>query len=90
MSYEFFQHMISGEVFAVQLDAHQSVIASVGPISRRDLTLNPGDFAINMSEEDNEWFANQDVEVGTEAGAFRLLEGTELAQVIGRAHDPEG
>jgi hypothetical protein len=82
--------MTSGEVYAVQLNARESVTASVGPIARRDLTPDPGDFAVNMTSEDADWFAEEDGRADTEAGAFRLLHGTELAQMIGRAHDPEG
>lgn len=80
--YEFLQHMTSGDVFAVELDEAQDVIASVGPIYYGDMTYDPGEFGHNMSAEDNEWFAEQDAAAGG-AGAFRLLEGAELAQRIG-------
>jgi len=79
--YEFLQHMTSGDVFAVQMDEAQDVIASVGPVAVADLTNDPSDFSVNMTDEDNEWFAEQDAAAG-EAGAFRLLEGAELAQTV--------
>ncbi len=79
--YEFLQHMTSGEVFAVRMDSKEHVAASVGPVARRELTNDPSDFGINMTDEDNEWFAEQDAAAG-DAGAFRLLDGAELAQTV--------
>ncbi len=79
--YEFLQHMTSGDVFAVQLDQAQNVIASVGPVAAADLTNDPSDFGVNMTDEDNEWFAEQDASEFP-LGAFRLLEGAELAQTV--------
>ncbi len=86
MQYEFLQHMTSGDIFAVQMDEQQNVISSVGPIAVADLSYDPSDFVANMSDEDNDWFAEQDEAAG-DAGAFRLFEGTELAQAIGRANE---
>ena len=79
--YEFLRHMTSGDIFAVQLDAAQNVIASVGPVAAADLTNDPSDFGDNMADEDNAWFAEQDAAAGA-AGAFRLLAGAELAQTV--------
>ena len=86
MRYEFLQHMTSGDIFAVQMDDQEDVISSVGPIAVADLSYDPSDFVTNMSDEDNEWFAEQDEQAG-DTGAFRLFEGTELTQAIGWAHE---
>ncbi len=79
ITYDFLQHMTSGDIFAVTFGEGQQVIASVGPIAHRDLTHDAGDFSHNMTSEDNDWFNAGD--------EFRLLEGAELAQMIGVANE---
>lgn len=76
-SIEYLQHMTSGEIWAVEWDAHQNVIASVGPLNYRDIVSPASAGAWQMTTEDNEWFAEHEAD-------FRLLDGAELDQKIAR------
>lgn len=76
--YDYFQHMTSGEVFAVELDGQERVVRSVGPIARADLVADPADASPNMTEADNDWFAQTDAQ-------WRLLGSIEAMQIAARA-----
>lgn len=77
--YEYLQHMTSGDVYAVEMGDGERVVMSVGPIPRGEMGIDPSEAAVNMTDEDNDWF--------NEGDEFRLLSGAELAQVVGRARE---
>lgn len=74
MRYEYFQHMTSGDIFAVALNNKEAVTASLGPIAQRDLADSADAYATNMTSEDNDWFAETE-------NNWRLLSATEAMQL---------
>lgn len=78
VEYVYLQHMTSGEVFAAALDPQQRVIASIGPLVHAELASDPVGYALSMTDEDNDWFAEHDAE-------WRLLEWPEVGQLRERA-----
>ena len=72
--FDYLQHMISGDIYAVEMDEQETVIRSIGPLDRREMAASAADYDLNMSNEDNDWFARFTHE-------FRLLSGIELDQL---------
>lgn len=77
-TYQYWQHVRSGEVWAVSLEDGR-VVASCGPLEFAEYASHqPADYDINMEPDDNEWFAEHDTEFAlreiTEDDRVRLAE----------------